>query len=87
MSRLSRRPMVSIRSPNMLSVLNLRMLSTEELDRERPSRSNVANSLERGLDLGLVAVEGGLLQLSREVVSSETTDSLGFSRSFCWALS
>lgn len=78
--------MVSMRSPNMLSVLKRRMLSTEELDRDLPSRSNVAKSLERGLDLGLTPADGGLLQLSIEVVSSDTTDSLGLSRSFCCAL-
>lgn len=97
MSRLSRRPIVSSRSPKMLSVLNLLTLRLDELefDREWPSRLRL-KILSLGLDFGFVDgaddetdwMSGLGLGLSFGSFSG-TTASVGiFGKSFssCWTL-
>lgn len=82
-SRLNRRPIESMRSPSMLSVLKRRMLSTDEFDRERPSFFNAENKRGFGLAFGL-NMDDGLLAPSSD--ASTSAIAAIFSRSTCWAL-
>lgn len=82
-SRLNRRPIESMRSPRMLSVLNRLGVNTDELERDRPSFFRAENMLGFGLARGLNR-DGGLFTLSFCGSASATTAK--FWRSTCCAL-
>lgn len=82
-SRLSLRPIESIRSPSILSVLNRRGVKTDEFERDRPSFFKAENIPGFGLARGLNKF-GGLFTLSFCVSVSVTAAK--FCRSTCCAL-